>query len=136
MSDLAAIAVIRRAIEQLPEGRISPEDGAKLAGVLNQFLAGRSLDEALQLPHAWRTLAVLQRRDEIIRQAAALVEQPRARNLAMAWHRFAADVWPRIRHNETNPFRAGSIDALLWQAMAMRPDVLGERRIRSIIAEI
>ena len=109
------------------------------------FGEAESLDAALGIkPDAGQrslpTQFARHRRDALVREAAqrfaeGATDAARARWIAERWKRYAATGWARERHLDAPPMhRAGTVEALLFEAMKVADATLTERTIRLILA--
>ena len=137
-----------RLVAHLRDGTDLPADDRRhIALAVETWLTGNAttLDAAFHVQpqpgqRSLPTQFARQRRDDLIRQAAARFAQgdtpaAQARWLAERWRRYAGTAWSRERHLDAPPaHRAGTVEALFWQAMKVADVVLRERTVRQILA--
>ncbi len=144
---MSRLAPIRALADFLDAAGPLPEPVQRAAEGLDRFLAGEipSLEEALTERPAWSqerkagTVAVIEERDRLLRQAAADFWPGRnasaqARELHRAWSRYRVAGWQRDRVLEAPPAaRAGTVEGRLWAVLRLRDDVIGWERLRRIL---
>jgi hypothetical protein len=140
---LAALARAAMALEAVDDPALQ-----HVAGAFGQYLAGQAdtLDAAMGLPRrrpgerSWRTKAVIDRRNELLREIADRYYSDRcpaaqAQEIATDLSRYASSAWVREREAETCPSRHhGSVREMFWRMLMLRDHVLSERTIRSVLA--
>ncbi len=141
MTDAAPLYRLIRLAALLDAGTMG-QDGQILAAQLSAWLAGNAptLDAALDVANrpgqsSIRVRVALVERDRLVRQAASHFKKPVADNMHRAWTRYAASAWRRDRLASECPegYRNRS-EAVFFQIMTLRADVLSRRRIRAILA--
>ena len=141
-------AALLRLVAHLRDGAPLPADDREhVTAGIDEWLAGNAatLDAALHVqpqPGQRRvpTVYARTRRDALVRDAAQRFAEGRtdaakARWVAERWRRYASGAWPRERALSAPPaHRAGTVEALLFEAMRIADATLGERTIRGILA--
>ncbi|MCA1492751.1 hypothetical protein I6F11_17665 [Ensifer sp. NBAIM29] len=120
------------------------DEAAALRSAVDRVIAGDadSLDAELGLKPGpgernWRTVAALQRRDDLIRRAAAehfadLTNREAAEQIASALSRFRnSHDWRRSRAATTCPLLG--VKATWWSVLKLRDQPIGAERIRQIL---
>lgn len=103
--------------------------------------AAGDLIEALDPEASRRTwlAEAIERRDRLLREAAAchcpsLSIAARGELLASRLRRYRTSAWQRDRIRTTNPYPAGELHAVLWQALRLVDRDLSPRQARRILA--